>query len=169
MKLSWRGANLIKEFEALRLKAYAATAEERERGIWTIGWGHTAGVKGGDTCTLAQATEWFDEDVAEFEAGVNALVTAPITQAMFDALVSFAYNVGLDQDEDTKAEGLGDSTLLKLLNEGRYTDAANQFQFWNKQAGEALDGLTRRRRAEYDLFCSQPVVKNDPRTPDSVA
>lgn len=158
MKCSAQGVQFIKSYEKLRLKAYTATQNEHQRGIWTIGWGHTKGVKQGDTCTIKQAEDHFLADLREFEDGVNLLVTVPMTQDMFDALVSFAFNVGLDRDEDTKAEGLGDSTLLRLLNEGRYTDAAAEFPKWNKQAGKVLRGLTDRRLKEQATFSRTSVV-----------
>lgn len=152
MKTGSRGIALIKRFEQCRLKAYAATEKERQRGIWTIGWGKTTGVREGDTCTQEQADEWFLDDLARFEDGVNRLVTVPLTQPQFDALVSFAYNVGLDIDEDTKAEGLGDSTLLKLVNAGQFNAAANEFGKWIRQDGQIVNGLVARREAEKTLF-----------------
>jgi lysozyme len=150
--VGYRGIAIMKKFESCRLTAYAATENERERGIWTIGWGHRKGVKQFDICTQEQADQWMVEDIAEVEAGVNRLVTHPINQAQFDALVSFAYNVGLDIDVDTKAEGLGDSTLLKLVNQGEFILAAAEFPKWNKQRGVVLGGLTSRRAAERQLF-----------------
>ena len=77
---------------------------------------------------------------------------APTTQGQFDALVSFAYNVGLDIDADTLAEGLGDSTLLKLHKQGRWVEAAEQFFRWNKQKGKVLRGLTIRRAEESAMY-----------------
>lgn len=152
MKTGSRGIALIKRFEQCRLKAYVATEKERQRNIWTIGWGKTTGVREGDTCTQEQADEWFIDDLAKFEDGVNRLVTVPLTQPQFDALVSFAYNVGLDIDEDTKAEGLGDSTLLKLVNAGEFDQASKEFMKWVYQDGVKLNGLVARREAEKTLF-----------------
>lgn len=147
MKTSDAGLQLIKDFEQCRLAAYQCSA-----GVWTIGWGHTKGVKQGDTCTQAQADAWLAEDVAEVEQGVRLLVKVPLTQGQFDALVSFAFNCGLDIDVDTIAEGLGDSTLLRKLNAGDYIGAALEFQKWDKSSGMTLRGLTRRRLAERALF-----------------
>ena len=87
-----------------------------------------------------------------FEAGVARLVTRPIEQSQFDALVSFAFNVGLDIDAHRRAEGLGDSTLLALVNAVRDQDAAIEFVKWNKAGGRPLLGLTRRRLAEAQLY-----------------
>lgn len=134
------GIALIKEFEQCRLKAFKPTRDD----VWTIGWGRTAGVKMGDTCTQEEADAWFLEDLATFEGAVNAAVTVPLTQNEFDALVSFAYNVG---------EGaFRKSTLLKLLNDSDYDGAARQLLRWNKQAGNELAGLSRRRKREMELF-----------------
>lgn len=142
------GLDLIRSFEKLRLHAYMPTPNDRP----TIGWGHTRGVKMGDTCTPAQAEAWLAEDVAQFERDVESLVKVPVTDNQFSALVSFAFNVGSDIDQDTIAEGLGDSTLLRKLNAGDYAGAAAEFRKWNKQAGRVLNGLTRRRAEEADLF-----------------
>lgn len=150
MNLGPQGVALIKRFEGLRLSAYLCPA-----GVWTIGYGHTRGVKQGDTCTVEQAEAWLLEDAAEAIAAVNRLTKVPLTQNQFDALVSFTFNLGADEDEDTKAEGLGDSTLLRLLNAGDYDSAAGQFEKWVRAGGRVVPGLVRRREAERELFlCS---------------
>ena len=84
--------------------------------------------------------------------GVNSLIKVPATQGQFDALVSFAYNVGLDIDEDTLAEGLGDSTLLRKFNAKDYAGCAAEFPKWNKAGGVVLNGLTKRRAGERAMF-----------------
>ena len=145
--LSKKGFDFIKGFESLRLKAYRDAV-----GVWTIGYGSTSGVKEGQIITREEAEDLLIHDVWFFEVGVRDLVKVPLTQEQFDALVSFAFNVGLDQDEDDKAEGLGDSTLLKKLNKGDYQGAGDQFLLWNKAGGKVLRGLTRRREAERLLF-----------------
>ena len=148
MKISSAGEALIKSFESCRLTAYRDGG-----GVLTIGWGHTGDeVVPGLTITQSQADALFDDDIARFERGVAALVTVPLTQGQFDALVSFSYNVGLDQDEDTKAEGLGDSTLLRKLNAEDYAGACAEFPKWNKDNGKVVNGLIRRRKAEAELF-----------------
>ena len=151
MKLSQNGLDLIKHFEGFKSKAYLCPA-----GVWTIGYGTTRvngkPVQAGITCTEEQASLWLALDVEQFERDVTKLVTSPLTQSQFDALVSFAYNVGSDIDSDTIAEGLGDSTLLKLVNRKEYEKAAAEFLKWNKAGGKVLKGLTTRRRAEHLLF-----------------
>ena len=150
MKLSAEGAELIQHFERCALNAYP---DPKTGGVpWTIGWGHTQGVRQGDVCTPEQADAWFAGDVAQFERDVLSLVVAPINQWQFDALVSFAYNVGSDIDEDTKAEGLGDSTLLKKLNAGDYLGAAEEFLKWVSPGSSVERGLRRRRLAERAMF-----------------
>lgn len=143
MKLGTEGLELIKEHEGLRLKAYLCQA-----GIPTIGYGHTKGVKLGDTTTAEQAEAWLKEDVSDSENGVNSLVKITITQNQFDALVSFVFNLG--------SGAFGSSTLLKKLNSGDYSAAADQFLVWNKVRVngklQISNGLKRRRKAERELF-----------------
>lgn len=129
----------IAEFEGLRLKAYRDPV-----GIWTIGYGHTQGVRPGDVWTREQAEEALRSEVAKFMTGVEELVDVPLTLNQLAALTSFSYNVGLG--------ALRRSSLLKRLNEENYAAAANQFLRWNRAGGRVLNGLTRRRRAEKELF-----------------
>ena len=142
MQISKDGLDLIKQFEGLYLKAYRCPA-----GVPTIGYGYTAGVAMGQTITQQQADDYLRRDVRQFERAVARLVTVPLTQGQFDALVSFAFNLG---------EGaLAQSTLLRLLNAGDYAGAAAQFDRWNKAGGRVLPGLVRRRAAERALFESR--------------
>ena len=153
MKTGERGLALIKEFEGCKLSAYQCPA-----GIWTIGYGSTRygdGTPVGKGRTLPSelaALELLKVTLVQFEKDVNSLVKVPITQNQFDALISFAYNLGSDIDKDDIAEGLGDSTLLKKLNDRDYFGAAAEFHKWNKAGGKSLAGLTRRRNAEAELF-----------------
>ena len=148
MKTSAAGKALIKHFESFSSVPYLCPGN-----VWTIGWGHTKGVtKDTKPITMAEGEILLAEDLAEFEDAVTDLVVVPITQGQFDALVSFAFNVGQDIDADTIAEGLGDSTLLKMLNAGNTAGAAKQFLRWNKAKGRVLAGLTRRRAAERAMF-----------------
>lgn len=140
MKCGAPGLDLVKRFEACRLKAFKPTPHD----VWTIGWGHTKGVKQGDTCTQEKADAWLVEDITVAEGAVNRNVKVTLTQNQFDALCSFAYNIG---------EGAFKmSTLLKKLNSYDRIGAANELKRWNKQAGNVLQGLVLRRQAEKDLF-----------------
>lgn len=138
-RLSLAGLDLIKNAEGLRLEAY-----QDDAGVWTIGYGHTAGVHPGTTITAAEADRYLLEDLAEAEATVAALVTVPLTDNQFSALVSFVFNVG--------AEQFRQSTLLKLLNEGKTVDAAEQLSRWVHAGSAVLPGLVARRQAELALF-----------------
>ncbi len=94
--------------------------------------------------TEAHAAELLKDDVAEAKDAVNRLVTVRITANQFSALVCFVYNVGVGNFEH--------STMLRLLNQGQYMAAAEQFMRWSKAGGVELPGLLARRRAEKALF-----------------
>jgi lysozyme len=155
MNLGSNGLALIKHFEQCRLTAFKPIPTDP----WTIGWGCTKDIHEGQTCTQEEADEMLAHDVANAVAGVNLLVKVPVSQNAFDALVSFAYNVGTDIDADNIAEGLGDSTLLRKLNEGFTLYAADEFLKWDKSKGIKLAGLTRRREAERRLFLTPDIQK----------
>ncbi len=139
MKIGINGLNLIKEFEGLRLQAYKCPAD-----IWTIGYGHTAGIGPDDVITEAQAISLLCQDVVASEQAVNQYVHVPLTQNQFDALVSFIFNLGVGN--------FLTSTLLKKLNAGDYDGAVQEFERWIHANGKALPGLVRRREAERVLF-----------------
>lgn len=149
-KPSARCAAFIKSKEQCRLKAYMPTPND----VPTIGWGSTGrDIRMGMTWTQGQADDRFARDLAMFAAGVDHMIGDSLTtQGQFDALVSFAYNVGLDEDADHIAEGLGDSTLLRLHKLRRYAGAAAEFAKWNKQKGKVLRGLTIRRAEEAAMY-----------------
>lgn len=157
MRCSAAGLALIHGFEQLRLTAYADPGSRNGLPV-TCGWGTTRDEDGGPIplgaqWTSAKADRLFARDLSTFELGVNTLTGgAATTQGQFDALVSFAYNVGLDIDEDTKAEGLGDSTLLRKHLRGDYLGASTEFAKWNKNDGVVMRGLTRRRAAESMVY-----------------
>lgn len=136
-----------------RYEAYLPTPRDR----WTVGWGSTGTDIGpGTVWTREQCDARFAAHLEIFAEGVRkALGGAPTTQGQFDALVSFAYNVGLDDDADNIAEGLGDSTLLRKHKAGDHAGAAAEFAKWNKQKGRVLNGLTRRRRAERNMYLGE--------------
>lgn len=140
MQYSKSGVALTESFESCKLVAY-----QDIRGIWTIAWGHTGpDVVEGLTCTQAQADTWLLQDTQNAQDHVNNLVTVPLTQGEFDALVDFAFNDGCG--------AFGGSTLLKLLNTGDYAAAAAQFQLWDHASGQVVAGLLRRRLAEVAEF-----------------
>lgn len=153
MKLSFEGKKRILAHEGFRGKPYLDTG-----GVPTIGYGNTYYEDGrkvmlnDPVISKERAEELFDIIVKQFEDGVNRLVKVPLNQNQFDALVSFAYNVGLDENKNGKAEGLGDSSLLRLLNAGDYSGAAKEFPKWNKDNGKVVAGLIRRRKEEQELF-----------------
>lgn len=140
MKISAAGLALIKSFESLELKAYLPT----DKDVPTIGYGHTQFVKMGDTCTETQAEQWLREDCAWAEDCVTNGVHVDLSQNEFDALVSLVFNIG--------CTAFKNSTLLKLLNANDKEGAMGQFRRWNRQAGQELAGLTRRRAAEERMF-----------------
>ena len=141
MKISAQGLALIKEFEGCELTAYVCPA-----GVLTIGIGSTGPhVYEGMSITEAEAEALLLKDLVRFEKAVNELVTAPLCQGAYDALVSFTFNCG---------EGaFADSTLLRELNEGKdpNTTAKAQLPRWTNGG---LAGLVHRRAAEVELFCS---------------
>lgn len=144
MTLGSRGIALIRGKETLQLVAYRPTPHD----VPTLGWGHTQDVKMGDTCTPVQAEAWFRSDVAEAVAAANA-VGVPLSLAMFDALVSFAFNCG------SGAVAAG-STVGEALRERDWFGAWRGLGLWTKQAGKDLRGLASRRAAEMALFMADP-------------
>lgn len=148
MKTSDKGLALIKSFEGFSARPYLCPA-----GVPTIGYGATYYPDGKKVTmrdkpvTEADATAMLRSMLVSYENGVTRYVQVPITQGQFDALVSFAYNLGL-----TALKG---STLLRLVNERNFVGAAVQFSRWNKASGKVLPGLTRRREAERKLFVGQ--------------
>ena len=139
MKISEEGKSLIKKFEGCRLESYLCPA-----GYWTIGYGHIKGVTENQTITQEVANIYLDNDIQEFEAYVEGMVSVPLSQNEFDALVCWTFNLG--------PTNLGSSTLLKVLNQGKKEAAPFQIKRWNKSNGEVLEGLVRRREAEALLF-----------------
>ena len=139
MNTSAEGIALIKKFEGCELKAYQCSA-----GVWTIGYGHTKDVEEGDTISKDQAEEMLVEELHEYENYVNEYVNVALSQNQFDALVSWVYNLG--------PANLTASTMLKVLNDGKYEEVPYQMKRWNKAGGKVLDGLVRRREAEALLY-----------------
>lgn len=132
--------NLTKKFEGCRLRAYKPVPNDP----WTIGYGHTDGVKAGDVWTQDQAEAALTADMKIREKLVQSVVKVALTQHQFDALVDFVYNVG--------AGNFRSSSLLTKLNAGNYTGAADAFLLWKFAHGIPLNGLIRRREAERAWF-----------------
>ena len=139
MKTGTKGIDLIKHFEGCELEAYKCAA-----GVWTIGYGHIKGVTSDSVITQEQAEQMLVEELNEYEGYINNMVTMPLSQNQFDALVSWVYNLG--------GGNLKASTLLKVVNSGEFNGVPEQIMRWNKAGGKVLEGLTRRRQAEADLF-----------------
>lgn len=143
MKTSEKGIELIKSFEGCVLTAYRCPA-----GVLTIGYGHTGSdVLAGMTITQAKAEELLRKDLERFELHVEKYgETYNWNQNEFDALVSFSYNIG---------------NIDQLTNYGTRSreGIANSICLYNKAAGQVLEGLVRRRQAEYDLFVAE-VAEN---------
>ncbi|EBS6311395.1 lysozyme [Salmonella enterica subsp. enterica serovar Millesi] len=139
MKVSDNGRAFIRAREGVKLAAY-----QDGGGVWTIGYGHTRGVKQGQVINHEQADEFLDSDLRQVESCISERVTVALNQNQFDALVSFVFNVG--------RQAFSDSTLLKKLNEGNYRAAADQFTRWVYDNDKFVQGLYNRRVAERDLF-----------------
>lgn len=146
MKASNNAVKLIAQFEGFESKPYICSG-----GVVTIGYGTTiypSGVKvnmNDSAITKQQAEEYLLNDINNFSNSVDLLVRSNINQNQFDSLVSFAYNLGLGN--------LKSSTLLKKVNANPNDKTiANEFLRWNKAGGKVLEGLTRRRKAEAELY-----------------
>ena len=160
MKTSQRGIDLIKQFEGLELEAYQDIA-----GIWTIGYGHIETARPGMRITEREAEALLQRDLKPREQAVGRIVSVPLNQNEFDALVSFVYNVGI--------EGFRRSTARRRLNSGDRVGAADALTWWNKATvGGVLrevTGLTRRRASERALFLTpvNPPIVRDARQVDA--
>ena len=139
MRTGRDGVELIRHFEGCYLDAYLCPA-----GVWTIGYGHTANVKEGDSVDQEAAEAFLIEDLEKFEQAVMRLVEVPLTQQQFDALVSWTFNLG--------AGNLAESTLLRKLNNYQYAEVPEQMMRWVRAGGQVLDGLVKRRAAEAAMF-----------------
>lgn len=137
--------SLIAEFEGCRLKAYKCPAN-----VWTIGYGHTKGVKQGDTITKEQAIELLEEDIVKFHNELASLVKVPLGPNQYIALMSFIYNFGL-----TKCKGY---SLFKELNQGNYIKAASKLPDYRSPGTPYENGLLRRRFREQELFLKDEDV-----------
>lgn len=136
---SKNGISLTELFEGDILSAY-----KDQRGLWTIGYGHTADVHPGMTISKEEAAAFLEGDVRTAAECVNAVVSVRLTQPQFDSLVDFAFNVGITNFRH--------STLLKEVNAGNFPEAIAQFDLWDHCGGVVNDGLLRRRKAEAAEF-----------------
>lgn len=144
MQISDEGLDAILANEGLRLKAYKDIG-----GVWTIGYGHTKGVKQNQVITPAQAKVLFRQDLAPVEKTVNWVVDhskIPVTQGMYDAMCSLAFNIGI--------QGFTHSSVVSRLLRGDKSGAADAFLMWNKVKGITSRGLVNRRRSERKRFLS---------------
>jgi lysozyme len=147
-KLSQKGLDLIKQFEGLSLTPYVCAG-----GINTIGYGNTYYTNGKKVTlqdkpiTKQQAEELLKFSLSTYEKAVDSFCRDDISQSQFDALVSFAYNLGTG--------ALQKSTLIKKVNANpKDVTIADEFMKWNKANGKVLVGLTKRRQAEANLYFS---------------
>lgn len=148
MHISEEGLSLIKKFEGCPTKGGLAVPYICPAGVLTIGYGHTRTVKEHDKWTLDHASYILREEIEdEYEPYLEKLVKVPLEQHQWDALVAWIFNLG--------PTALQESTLLKVLNEGKYNEVPAQIRRWNKANGEVLDGLVRRREAEAKMFAGE--------------
>ncbi len=137
------GVDLIRRFEGCRLDAYPDPGTGGDP--WTIGYGATGpGIAPGVVWTQEEAEARLVEDIAQFAGAVERALTVPVSANEFAAMVSLAFNIG--------AGAFRKSTLLRLVNDGHFEAAAEQFLRWNRAGGREMPGLTRRRQAERQLF-----------------
>lgn len=151
MNISDDGLALIEASEGLVLHAYPDPGTGGAP--WTIGYGHTAGVKPGDTCSAEQAVAWLREDVAWAEGLVNRYVDRDLTPGRFDALADFAFNIGPGRagmrDGFVVLANGNEPTLRRQIDAGNWAGAALEFPTW---ANPPLPGLVKRRAREQRLF-----------------
>ena len=148
MKIDKYGEKLIKKFESCKLTAYKVDKAEK---FFTIGYGHYGpDVKKDMKISKERANELFRKDIKFFEDCVNKSVKVKINQSMFNALVSFTYNVGYGN--------LKNSSLLKYVNKKQFKKASNEFKKWNKCGGKVLKGLVNRRKLEQVEFERQGLA-----------
>lgn len=151
MKLSPNGFMIIAEFEGLRLSPYYATAEEKNKGIVTIGYGNTFYEDGKKVqitdapITKTQALRLLQITTDKFANKVASFIKKPVNQNQFDALVSLTYNIGLN--------AFANSTALQMVNiNPNDANVRKWILVWNKQAGKVLQGLVNRREKEAELY-----------------
>lgn len=142
MNYSGQGLGMTARFEGFRSKAY-----QDQGGVWTIGYGRTVGVKEGDETTEPAEREALEQAILRIVAQINRDLKVRVTQGEFDALVDFAYNLGLYAEEH--------STLWAKLQAGDFAGAAAEFPRWAHCNGVQVQGLLTRRLAEQAEFLNK--------------
>lgn len=141
MRLSDYAFERIKEFEGCRLEAYRCPG-----GVWTIGYGHTKGVKEGQKIDKETASRLLAEDIEYFEAFLDKESYAEdITQGQWDALVDFLFNLGI-------GNFLSSTLRKKILKDIDEPTIPDEFRKWNKSKGKVLPGLVKRREWEAQMY-----------------
>jgi lysozyme len=133
----------IASWEGFRSTAYIPIPGD----VPTIGFGTTHGVKMGDTIDPVKALQRKISDINKFEGALKQCVTVPLHQREYDSYLSLAYNIG--------PTAFCNSTLVRLLNEGQYSEACKQILRWDRAGGRVVPGLTNRRQAEYKQCIGQ--------------
>lgn len=150
-----KALKLIKEYEGLVLTAYPDPGSKN--GLpWTIGYGHTKGVKKGDKITASQAEAFLVEDLKQSEAVIKKYVTTPLNENQYGALVSFIHNIGEKQ--------FAKSSVLKYINQNRLDEVPGRMALYRMNDGKVMAGLVRRRASEGELWMT-PVpygIENSP-------
>lgn len=151
--ISERGITLIQHFEARILRAYKDV-----NGVWTLGYGWTHGVQAGDEWTPEQAEWMLRIGLWGYENGIDdALGDTPTTQSQFDAMVSLAYNIGVER--------AAVSSVVKFHRKGRYRQAAQAFMAWTRAGKRVYPGLVRRRKTERVMYLSEIEINEEARKP----
>jgi len=151
MRTSEPGKEFIKDFEGCKLEAYQCSG-----GVWTIGYGHTRHVQEGDKITNKEADAFLVKDIEMVEHHVDRLVNVHLLRNEWDAIVSWCFNLGCGN--------LRSSTMLRVINSGDIDKVSEQIVRWDKAGGKVVAGLTRRRKAEAELF-DNAVYDHKPKEP----
>ena len=141
IKISEKGKELIRNSEGIRYESYLCPAK-----VWTIGFGHTAGVRKGMFITKEQADMYLNEDLLPIESWLT-LADLGLNQSQYDAIASFCFNLGIN--------AFSKSTLLRRIKEGNREEIEKQFRLWVHVGDTVLPGLVKRREAEIELFFSE--------------
>jgi lysozyme len=145
MKPSKNFYDIIVEFEGLKLKAYLDSANVPTIGIGTIKYPNGLRVKMSDTCTKEQAFEYLEHDVDSRARYLTSILTFPVTQNQYDALLSLMYNIGIG--------GFYTSTAFRRIKKNPYDPLIKDaWMMWTKAGGKTVQGLVNRRKKEIELY-----------------